>query len=198
MDFDQAVVWVTKKKKVIEKKAVQYCRYSPYEPLDYLQVAYEASFVAVLRSQNGNLNFEAAFWSVFKTMVRDMTPDMRHALGSNSISSDVCGEMIDIFHADLPHESSCHDNLTGVIYQAVCDRLPPVERETLELYLGFTRAGFLSKLEIARKRGCSKVSVRQTITRAMERIKKLVDEGLVDPVQVASGRHCASDSMFSV
>jgi RNA polymerase sigma factor (sigma-70 family) len=198
MDFDQAVVWVMKKKKVIEKKALQYCRYSPYEPLDYLQVAYEASIVAVLRCQTRNLNFEAAFWSVFKTMVRDMTPDMRHALGSNSISSDVCEEVLDIFQADLPHESSCHDNFTGVIYQAVSDRLPPVERETLGLYLGFTRAGFLSKSEIARRRGCSKVSVRQTITRAMERIKRLVDEGLVDPVQVAAGYHGASNAMFLV
>ncbi len=197
MDFDQAVEWVTKNKWVIEKKAAQYCRYSPYELIDYQQVAYEASLVASLRCQDVNLKFEAVFWSVFKTMVRDITPNTKHDLGSNSISSDTCEEMVDIFPADLPFESVCSDNLTELIYQAVCDRLPPVERETLGLFLGFTSEGYMSKSEIARKRGCSKVSVRQSITRAMARIKKLVDEGSVDPVQVAVGQNSASNSLFS-
>lgn len=80
---------------------------------------------------------------------------------------------------------------------AICDQLPPVERETLGLFLGFTSEGYMSKSEIARKRGCSKVSVRQSITRAMARIKKLVDEGSVDPVQVAVGQNSASNSLFS-
>lgn len=187
MDFEQAVAWVTKHKKVIVKRALLYCQYSPYEVLDYLQVAYEASLVAALRCQNNNLNFEASFWSVFTTMVRDMTPNARHPFGSNSIPSDICDDIDDVSHAALTEKQSYSDNLTGSIYQAVCDRLPPVERETLALYLGFTRAGFLSKSEIARRRGCTKVSVRQSITRAMGRIKKLVDKGLVDPVQVVSG-----------
>lgn len=197
MDFDQAVEWVTNNKKVIEKKAVQYCRYSPYEILDYQQVAYEASLVASLRCQDENLKFEAVFWSVFKTMVRDITPNNKHVLGSNSISSDSCEEMVDIFPAELPFESICSDNLTELIYQAVCDQLPPVERETLGLFLGFTSEGYMSKSEIARKRGCSKVSVRQSIARAMTRIKKMVDKGIVDPVQVAVGKNNASNSIFS-
>jgi len=55
------------------------------------------------------------------TMVRDMTPNARHALGCNSISSDVCVDIDDSSLASLPEEQSYSDNLTGSIYHAVPD-----------------------------------------------------------------------------
>ena len=73
MDFKAAIDWVTENKAIIFKKANRYCHFGPYEPVDYLQMAYEASLVASIRCQDKGLEFRPVFWSVFKTMVRDLS-----------------------------------------------------------------------------------------------------------------------------
>ncbi len=185
MDFDAAVKWVTENKALIIKKANHYCQYGPYEPADYIQTAYEASLVAVLRCQAKDLEFKPVFWSVFKTMVREVTPYPRYKNGSNSIPSDFCSNIED---EDLADDYTDDDpeppDFVGLMYQSACDYLPKVEREVLALTLGITDEGVLNKREIAEKRSCSLENVKQTIRRSLTRIESLINEGVIEPMIV--------------
>ena len=185
MDFKAAIEWVTENKAIIFKKANRYCHFGPYEPVDYLQIAYEASFVASNRCQEKGLEFRSVFWSVFKTMVRDVTPHPKQKNGSNSIPSNYCADIDDesVF-ADYCVEDSEPDDLIVLMFLSVCDYLPPVEREVLALSLGITGEGILNKHEIAKKRRCSLENVKQTIRRSLTRIESLINEGVIEPMIV--------------
>ena len=185
MDFKAAIQWVTDNKALIFKKANRYCHFGPYEPVDYLQMAYEASLIASIRSQEKCIDFRAVFWSVFKTMVRDVTPNTKHKNGSNSIPSDYCSNIDDeIVSVDSCAEDSEPDDLITLMFLSVCDYLPPVEREVLALSLGVTEEGVLNKHEIAKKRRCSLENVKQTIRRSLARIELLIKEGAIKPMNV--------------
>jgi RNA polymerase sigma factor (sigma-70 family) len=188
MDFMAATQWVTENKAIIYKKANYYCHFGPYEPVDYLQIAYEASFVASNRCQEKGLEFRSVFWSVFKTMVRDVTPHPKHKNGSNSIPSDDCSNIDDenVF-VDYWVEDSEPDDLVVLMFLSVCDYLPPVEREVLALSLGVTGEGALNKREIAEKRKCSLENVKQTIRRSLARIESLINKGVIEPVNILKG-----------
>ena len=199
MDYMEATQWVTKNKTIIFKKAYRYCHFGPYEPVDYLQIAYEASFVASNRCQEKGLEFRSVFWSVFKTMVREVTPHPKHKNGSNSIPSDYCSNIDDenVF-ADYCVEDSEPGDLIGLMFLSVCDYLPPVEREVLALSLGITGEGILNKHEIAKKRRCSLENVKQTIRRSMARIELLIREGIIKPVNVLKNCDAPFISKFSL
>jgi hypothetical protein len=194
MDFDEAVKWVTENKSLIIKKAHHYCQYGPYEPVDYVQIAYEASLVAVLRCQSNALEFKPVFWSVFKTMVRDVTPYPMDKNGSNSIPSDCCSNIED---EDISIDYAVSDadalDFVGLVYQSVCDYLPKVEREVLALSLGVTSEGALNKREIAEKRKCTLENVKQTIRRSLARIELLINKGLIEPVNILKDASCRSN-----
>ncbi|MFZ4859763.1 MAG: sigma-70 family RNA polymerase sigma factor [Desulfuromonadaceae bacterium] len=199
MDFKAAIDWVTENKAIIFKKANRYCHFGPYEPVDYLQMAYEASLVASIRCQEKGLEFRPVFWSVFKTMVRDVTPHTKHKNGSNSIPSDYCSNIDDenVF-VDYCVEDSEPGDLIGLMFLSVCDYLPPVEREVLALSLGVTGEGVLNKHEIAKKRRCSLENVKQTIRRSMARIELLINEGVIKPVNVLKDTNGPYISKFSI
>jgi hypothetical protein len=199
MDFMAATQWVTENKAIIYKKANCYCHFGPYESVDYLQIAYEASFVASNRCQEKGLEFRSVFWSVFKTMVRDVTPHPKHKNGSNSIPSDYCSNIDDEnVLVDYCIEDSEPDDLIVLMFLSVCDYLPPVEREVLALSLGITGEGILNKHEIAKKRRCSLENVKQTIRRSMARIELLIHEGIIKPVNVLKNSDAPFISKFSI
>lgn len=185
MDFKAAIQWVTDNKALIYKKANRYCHFGPYEPVDYLQMAYEASLIASIRSQEKCIDFRPVFWSIFKTMVRDVTPNTKHKNGSNSIPSDYCSNIDDEnISVDYCAEDSEPDDLITLMFLSVCDYLPKVEREVLALSLGVTGEGVLNKHEIAKKRRCSLENVKQTIRRSLSRIELLIKEGAIKPMNV--------------
>lgn len=185
MDFEAATQWVTENKALIIKKAHNYSLYGPYEPVDYIQTAYEASIVTSLRCQEKDLQFKAVFWSVFKTMVREVTPYPMDKNGSRSVPSDFCSNIDD---EDIAADDSCVSSesvdLVELMYQSVCDYLPHVEREILALSLGITREGALNKREIAAKRHCTLDNVKQTIRRSLLRIESLVNSGVIEPMNI--------------
>jgi len=199
MNFDEAVKWVTENKALIIKKAHHYCQYGPYEPVDYIQTAYEASLVAALRCQTKDLEFKPVFWSVFKTMVRDVTPYPMDKHGSNSIPSDFCSNIED---EDLASDYTDADaepfDFVELMFQSVCDYLPKVEREVLALSLGVTGEGALNKREIAEKRKCTLENVKQTIRRSLARIESLIDEGVIEPMNVLIDVNALIGSKFVV
>ncbi len=199
MNFDEAVKWVTENKALIIKKAHHYCQYGPYEPVDYIQTAYEASLVAALRCQTKDLEFKPVFWSVFKTMVRDVTPYPMDKHGSNSIPSDFCSNIED---EDLASDYTDADaepfDFVELMFQSVCDYLPKVEREVLALSLGVTGEGALNKREIAEKRKCTLENVKQTIRRSLARIESLIDEGVIEPMNVLNDVNALIGSKFVV
>ncbi|MBV5326756.1 MAG: sigma-70 family RNA polymerase sigma factor [Chlorobium sp.] len=197
MDFDAAVKWVTENKALIIKKAHHYCQYGPYEPVDYIQTAYEASLVAALRCQAKDLEFRPVFWSIFKTMVREVTPFPMEIHGSNSIPSDFCSNIEDEdLAADFTDADAEPLDFVELMYQSVCDYLPKVEREILALSLGVTGEGALNKREIAEKRKCTLDNVKQTIRRALVRIESLINEGVIEPMNILKHVNAPIGSKF--
>lgn len=74
MDFQQATEWVKENGAVIKGYIAKYRRFSPYEESDFMQEAFEAAMIAVMRSRQKRLNFEAAFWTVFRSQISVITP----------------------------------------------------------------------------------------------------------------------------
>jgi hypothetical protein len=69
MDFQQAMEWVNDHKSAIRGYIAKYRNFSPYEECDYMQEAFEAAMIAAVRSRQKHLNFEAAFWKVFRNQM---------------------------------------------------------------------------------------------------------------------------------
>ena len=189
MDFFKAMQWVLDNEPTIKSKIRQYQKFTPYEMCDFQQEAYEAAFVAVLRSQEKNIPFEAAFWTTFRNKISVLTPDPNFTHGSNSIPSHIC-------YGDIESvEQTSHrcDEGTDIeaIFETISHHLTERERETLSLSLGVAEQGKLTTHEIAKLYGCSDFNVRDTLKRAFRRIKQLADNGtiVVDRMRLVAQKH---------
>ena len=189
MDFFEATQWVQDNEPTIKSKIRQYRKFTPYEMCDFLQEAHEAALVAVLRSQEKNIPFEAAFWTTFRNKISVLTPDPNFTHGSNSIPSHIC-------HGDIEsvkqtsHRSDESADIEA-IFEAISHHLTERERETLSLSLGVAERGKLTTHEIADLYGCSDFNVRDTLKRAFRRIKQLADNGtiVVDRMRLVNQKH---------
>lgn len=189
MDFFKAMQWVLDNEPTIKSKIRQYQKFTPYEMCDFQQEAYEAAFVAVIRSQEKNIPFEAAFWTTFRNKISVLTPDPNFTHGSNSIPSHIC-------YGDIESvEQTSHrcDEGTDIeaIFETISHHLTERERETLSLSLGVAEQGKLTTHEIAKLYGCSDFNVRDTLKRAFRRIKQLADNGtiVVDRMRLVAQQH---------
>jgi RNA polymerase sigma factor (sigma-70 family) len=189
MDFFKAMQWVQENEPTIKSKIRQYLKFTPYEMCDFLQEAYEAAFVAVLRSQEKKIPFEAAFWTTFRNKISVLTPDSNFTHGSNSIPSNICYRSIESVEQTI-HESDDGTDIEA-IFESISHHLTERERETLSLSLGVADQGKLSNYEIAELYGCSDFNVRDTLKRAFRRIKKLADNGtiVVDRMRLVTHQH---------
>lgn len=189
MDFFKAMQWVQDNEPTIKSKIRQYRKFTPYDMCDFLQEAYEAALVAVLRSQEKNIPFEAAFWTTFRNKISVLTPDPNFTHGSNSIPSHICYGDIEAV------EQTSHRSEEGAdieaIFEAISHHLTARERETLSLSLGVAEQGKLTTHEIADLYGCSDFNVRDTLKRAFRRIKQLTDNGtiVVDRMRLVTQQH---------
>ncbi|MBT0652648.1 sigma-70 family RNA polymerase sigma factor [Geomobilimonas luticola] len=189
MDFFKAMQWVQDNEPTIKSKIRQYRKFTPYEMCDFQQEAYEAAFVAVLRSQEKNIPFEAAFWTTFRNKISVLTPDPNFTHGSNSIPSHICYGDIEAVEQTI-HGSDDGADIEA-IFEAISHHLTEKERETLSLSLGVADQGKLSTYEIADLYGCSDFNVRDTLKRAFRRIKQLADNGtiVVDRMRLVTQQH---------
>lgn len=75
MHVHDAIEWVNIHKGLIFKKSAMYTNFTPYDKIDYLQDAYEASVKAALCCQrNPTIKFEACFYRIWRDLVASVTP----------------------------------------------------------------------------------------------------------------------------
>ena len=181
MDFQQAMEWVNDHKSAIRSYIAKYRNFSPYEECDYMQEAFEAAMIAAVRSRQKHLNFEAAFWKVFRNQISVITPSpgtLTH--GSNSVPSHLCtDDLTEISGKRAKRKLKQPD--TEVIFNSVCHLLTEKEQQVLYLSLGIGMEGKMSNYEIADHLGCVVSNVRETLNRSLDRIKTLVDKGSINP-----------------
>ena len=191
MDFVMATQWVKDNEAVINSKIRQYRKFTPYEMCDFFQEAHEAALVAVLRSQEKAIPFEAAFWTIFRNKISVLTPNPDCAHGSNSIPSHLCS--IDVEHAEPSRSDDDAGPDIEALFEAISHHLTEREQQTLSLSLGMAEEGKLSTYEIAELFGCSDFNVRETLRRAFKRIQRLAENGtiVVDRMKLIAQRELA-------
>lgn len=178
MDFHAAAEWVRNNEPVIKNKIAKYRNFSPYEESDYLQEAFEAAMVAVVKSREKAISFEAAFWMTFRNQISVLTPSSG-SHGSNSVPSHLCTVDLDTINVRHKGGRSRKPNIEA-IYNSVSHFLTKKEQEMIYLSLGISHEGKLSNYEIAERVGCSVKNVRETLDRGFGRIKRLISEGKID------------------
>ena len=180
MDFSEAIDWVRKNEGLIKKNLGKYYMYSPYEEDDYMQDAFESAMVAVLKCQGKQISFESAFWQNFRKNLSLVTPNMNTSrYGSNSVPSFLCLEDVDI--AAIAQREVTQELDLEAIFKKIRRHLTHRERAVIALALGFTEKGMLTSYEIAKCLRCSPANAREAFCKAIERIKRLVGEGAIDP-----------------
>jgi DNA-binding CsgD family transcriptional regulator len=180
MDSVEAVDWVNGNLMRFRRRFAVCRIYSPFDESDYLQETHVAALVAVKSSSRKGIPFEAAFGTLFKKLMCEMTPNPGKASsGSNSVPSNLCVAEIDSFIIPQPDKRSEPD-IEG-IYQAVRGFLTCREQRVLCLALGLTYEGRMSNYEIAECLGCGESNVRDVLNRALERIRNLVRQGKIKP-----------------
>ena len=181
MDFQQAMAWVRDHETSIKGYIAKYRNFSPYEECDYMQEAFEAAMVAVVRSRQKQLNFEAVFWKVFRSQISVITPDPDSPThGSNSIPSHYCSDDL-LTVAEYVINRRQKEPDIEMIFQSVRHHLTDKEQQVLSWALGIGMEGKLSNYEIKERLGCVISNVRDTLNRAFVRIRFLVEKGIIEP-----------------
>ncbi len=181
MDFQQAMAWVKNHEAVIKGFIAKYRNFSPYEDCDYMQEAYESAFVAASRYSEKKIKFEAAFWKIFRNQISVITPApdiLTH--GSNSIPSHFCSDDLSAVAEKSSRERQKEPDIEA-IFQSVRHHLTEKEQQVLYWALGIGMEGQMSNYEIADRLGCVVSNVRDILSRALDRIKTLVEKGGIDP-----------------
>jgi len=174
MHFQDAVEWVNDHSGVIKAKAKRYCLFTPYEPIDFMQTAYEAAIISVMRCQkNPNLVFHGVFWKVFYTMVRDMTPFERSGRrGSQSVPSFLVQPLDAVDSFDVPLTfCDVTEEVIPIIFENVSKLLSKRQRHVMSLWLGLDGVA-LHVEEIAVCLSCCRRNVEKIIQRALNRIER--------------------------
>lgn len=180
MDFSEAIDWVKSNEGLIKKTLSKYYMYSPYEEDDYMQDAFESAIVAALKSQGKQISFESVFWQDLRKNLSLVTPNMNTSrYGSNSVPSFLCLEDVDVT-AIAQREVTPELDLEA-IFRKIRKHLTQREKAVFVLALGLTEKGTLTNYEIAECLRCSPANVRQAFSKAIERLKRLIGEGVIDP-----------------
>lgn len=180
MDFSEAIEWVRSNQGLIKKTLGKYYIYSPYEEDDYMQDAFESAMVAAIKSRKKQISFESAFWQDFRKNLSLVTPNTNSSrYGSNSVPSFLCQEDVDV--AAIAQKEATPELDLEAIFKRIRRHLTQREKAVFTLALGFTDKGTLTNYEIAKCLRCSPRNVREAHIKALERIKRLIGEGVIDP-----------------
>jgi len=179
MSGDEAVAWVDRYRRLVEREVRKFMVNSPYELGDYLGDAYEAALVAASVSARKGISFSASFWLTLKRNASRVSP-CGHARGGSSVSMSECDcrEYSDeAFYGGDVHQPDPEELLIirsdpagteeSVLLQLM-ERLMPVEKKVLNCICGLNGAR-MSYSETARFLGMSHGAVSQSFRRIMKR-----------------------------
>lgn len=179
MSGDEAVAWVNRYRRLVEKEVRKFMVNSPYELGDYLGDAYEAALVAAAVSEKKGISFSASFWLTLKRIASRVTPCANARKGSSvSLSEFECLEYSDDFYyGDDLHQPDPEEILMmgsdpaepeESVFLALMERLMPVEKKVLNCICGLNGVR-MSYSETARFLGMSHGAVSQSFRRIMKR-----------------------------
>jgi DNA-binding CsgD family transcriptional regulator len=179
MSGDEAVAWVDRYRRLVEREVRKFMVNSPYELGDYLGDAYEAALLAASVSARKGISFSASFWLTLKRNASRVSP-CGHARGGSSVSMSEfdCREYFDeVYYGDDVHQPDPEELLIlrsdpalteeAVLLQ-LTERLMPVERRVLNCICGL-RGERMSYSETARCLGMSHGAVSQSFRRIMRK-----------------------------
>jgi len=179
MNVDEAIAWVDRYRKLVERKSRRFMENSPYDLEDYLGDAYEAALVAAAVSARKGISFSASFWLTLKRNALRVTPPGHAGTGGNiSMSEYDCREYSDeVFYGGDVHQPDPEELLIirsdpagteeSVLLQLM-ERLMPVEKKVLNCICGLNGVR-MSYSETARFLGMSHGAVSQSFRRIMKR-----------------------------
>lgn len=179
MSGDEAVAWVDRYRRLVEREVRKFMVNSPYELGDYLGDAYEAALVAATVSERKGISFSSAFWLTLKRNASRVSPcaNARNA-SSVSMSEFDCREYSDeVYYGGDVHQPDPEEFLIlrsdpdlteeSVLLQLM-DCLMPVERKVLTCVCGLQGAR-MSYSETARFLGMTHGAVSQSFRRIMRK-----------------------------
>ncbi|MHC1698852.1 MAG: hypothetical protein AB9919_12495 [Geobacteraceae bacterium] len=179
MSGDEAVAWVDRYRRLVEKEIRKFMVNSPYELSDYLGDAYEAALVAASVSEKKGISFSASFWLTLKRIASRVTPCANARTGSSvSMSEFECLEYSDDFYyGEDVHQLDPEELLVmgcdpaepeESVLLSLMERLMPVERKVLTCVCGLQGAR-MSYSETARFLGMTHGAVSQSFRRIMRK-----------------------------
>jgi DNA-directed RNA polymerase specialized sigma24 family protein len=179
MSGDEAIAWVDRYRKLVERHIRQFLVNTPYDREDYLHDAYEAALVAAAISDRKGLSFPAVFWLTFRRKVA-LVSSAGHGRREKGCPLDDLEfrEYSDelFYGADVHPPDSEERFLYGYeprhteesILLNLIGRLMPVERKVLGCICGL-QGGRMSYAETARFLGMSPGAVSQSFRRIMRK-----------------------------
>lgn len=179
MSGEEAVAWVDRYRRLVERQIRRFLVNTPYDREDYLHDAYEAALVAAAISDRKGLSFPTVFWLTFRRKVALVSSS-----GYGGRETDCPSEEFEFreysdelfYGADVHPPDSEERFLSGCepchveesILLNLIERLMPVERKVLRCICGF-QGGRMSYTETARFLGMSPGAVSQSFRRIMRK-----------------------------
>jgi len=179
MSGDEAVAWVDRYRRLVEREIRKFMVNSPYELGDYLGDAYEAALVAATVSERKGISFSSTFWLTLKRNASRVSPCANARKGSSvSLPEFDCREYSDeVYYGDDVHQPDPEEFLIlrsdpalteeSVLLQLM-ERLMPVERKVLTCVCGLQGAR-MSYSETALFLGMTHGAVSQSFRRIMRK-----------------------------
>jgi DNA-directed RNA polymerase specialized sigma24 family protein len=179
MSADEAVAWVDRYRRLVEREVRKFMVNSPYDLEDYLNDAYEAALMAATVSDRKGISFSTAFWLILKRNTSRVSP-CGSAKSGSSVSMSVfdCMEFSDeVYYGDDMHSPDPEERLLSgsdpfeteeAILLRLLERLMPVEKKVLSCVCGF-HGKRMSYAETALFLGMSHGAVSQSFRRIMKK-----------------------------
>jgi DNA-directed RNA polymerase specialized sigma24 family protein len=179
MSGEEAVAWVDRYRRLVERHIRQFMVNTPYDREDYLHDAYEAALVAASISARKGISFSAVFWLTFRRIAARVSSAgyAKWERGDSSDGFDFLEYSDEVFYgADMHPPDSEERFLSGyepcdtekIILLRLLERLMPVERKVLSCICGL-QGGRMSYTETALFLGMSHGAVSQSFRRIMRK-----------------------------
>ena len=198
MSGEEAVAWVDKYRKLLERMIGRFITNSPYDLEDYIQDAYEAALIAAPVSDAKNISFSSAFKMIFRRNALRVTPCTRLTKRSSSVSMSVCDylEYQDDFLYGQGNTSSSPESLLISCEEKYDDReefllelldhLTLIERRVLVCVAGLA-FGRMSYPETASYLNLTEGAVAQTMRRITRKGVLFREKGLGGSAHASPG-----------
>ncbi|TYO96805.1 hypothetical protein EDC39_11293 [Geothermobacter ehrlichii] len=178
MTAEDAVTWVNRNAHAIRGHIRKYLPFVPYDQEDFMQDAFEAALIAARIASEREIPFAACFWVTLRSKISSVTPhpESAHHSGSSSPPSTLCSseDGLDRVEARPPSITDRID--MDRLFWMISRFLTQKESRVLGMAIGLD-GGRRGIREIARILGCTPANVRQTLSRAYQRLSRLVESG---------------------